>query len=273
MNITMRAPGDMSFPSAPWGCDGDTPRTPICGATIVQNWIGVTCGDINSTTGIVTSQNGCNNAITIELAYIPGLTGTISSLIGELTLLNHLSIAHAPLTGTIPTEVGLLTHLVELNIMDTVPLTQADINAHPDWTGIIGSIPYTIDSLCLLQVLRFENNALGGNIPESMCYMSNIGSVSFYNNYLVGNVPSAVCCWHLVTFLDFSGNDLHCQPDCLMNAPSYGGVYPINVPTDAIPNKCTSCQDTHQHWSDINTTLSNLKSHATLNLSGYCSGT
>ena len=226
-----------------WGCDqNDNPLTPYCdaGGSLANNWVGITCGDFDASTGLVNISSAlsvCNNILLIELnAMEISLRGSLSSFVGSLTHLHTLSITSSPLHGSIPSTIGNLRYLNELNIFDTAsyPLISP---------GISGTIPPSIDQLVNLKYFRLNDNSLIGEIPSAICDMQSILDFHLGNNYLSGNVPPCMCALTAMTSLFLAYNSFYCYPDCVLNAPAYGSVTPLALPSDVIPTDCPFCQD------------------------------
>ena len=262
---------DTLFPgTVNWGCDSsNSPLTPYCDPSgdLTQNWVGVTCGDFDPLTGAFDSSHPeCNNIIRLELNGMGQLLqGTISPLIADLSYLQVVSITSAPISGSIPTNIGNLVHLNELNIFDTIGVATT--------TGLIGAIPGSIDQLCNLQYLRLNDNRLTSAIPSTMCHMQNIIELTFANNRLVRNVPPCFCALTKLTSLALEYNRLACYPDCVINAPLYGGVFPLARPSDVIPSACVSCNTTLTYGEISGTLLNSSFYYKSLDrVTRYCSG-
>ena len=253
-----------------WECDSyDNPLTPFCDASgdLNNNWVGVTCGDLDPQTGIFDSSHPeCNNIIRIELNGMgSSLSGTISPLLTDLSYLQVFSVTSAPLRGSIPTDIGNLVHLNELNIFDTIGMSTT--------SGLTGTIPGSIDQLCNLQYLRLNDNRLLHSIPSTMCHMQNIIELNFANNRLKNNVPPCFCALTKLTNLDLSYNNLACYPDCVLNAPLYGSVFPLALPSDIIPSDCVSCNSTLTYGEISGTLLNSTYYYKSLDqVTQYCSG-
>lgn len=256
-----------------WGCDEhNQPLTPYCdpNGNIYNNWIGISCGDFDPDTGIISTSYAlsyCNNIVQIELnAMGNGLQGTLSPYIGDLPYLYTLSITSAPLYGTLPSTIGNLKYINELNIFDTIGNPQLS-------PGVSGSIPSSIDQLINLQYFRLNDNILGGSIPPTMCHMRSILDIHFDNNYLRGNVPACMCALTSMTALSLQYNHLACYPDCVLNAPAYGSVTPIALPTDIIPTACSFCKNNVTYAEITGVLLTKQFSYKTLDpVTHYCSG-
>jgi hypothetical protein len=256
-----------------WGCDAnDVPLTPYCdlNGVLANNWAGIVCGDYDPVTGTFDATvPECNNIIRLELNGMGlALQGSISPFISDLSYLNILSITSAPLKGTIPSSIGNLVHLNELNLFDT----GAIVSISP---GIKGLIPGSIDQLVHLNYLRLHDNYLQKKIPPTVCNMHSIVELSFQNNLLTGNVPACFCALTKLTNLVLNLNSLACYPDCVINAPKAGGVYPIALSTDPIPSACSVCDTNGTTYGDVAGTLLASTSYYTKKLDAitrYCSG-
>ena len=256
-----------------WECDEhNQPLMPYCdpNGNIYNNWIGITCGDFDPETGLVNasySLSYCNNIVMIELnAMGNSLQGTISPHIGDFPYLYTLSITSAPLKGTIPSSIGNLKYLNELNIFDTIGNLGVSL-------GISGTIPSSIDQLINLQYFRLNDNSLAGSIPPTMCHMQSILDLHFTNNFLRGNVPACLCSLTSMTALNLMYNYLACYPDCVLNAPAYGSVLPVALPTDIIPSACSFCQNNVTYASITGPLLTKPYSYKMLGaVTHYCSG-
>ena len=255
-----------------WGCDqNDNPLTPYCdaGGSLANNWVGITCGDFDASTGLVnisSAHSVCNNILLIELnAMGAALQGTISSYIGSLIYLHTLSITSSPLNGSIPSTIGNLRYLNELNIFDTI--------AYPDISkGISHSIPSSIDQLVNLKYLRLNDNSLVHEIPSTICHMQSILDFDLRNNFLEGNVPPCMCALTNMVSLLLNYNTFHCYPDCVLNAPAYGSVTPLALPSDVIPTDCPFCQNNVTYAQITGALLSSSYAVKTLDeVTHYCS--
>lgn len=215
-----------------WGCVGDVPVTPVCdpSGNSVRNWAGVQCGDYSDVTGITYTGGNCSNVVYIELANALTLSGTISPEITKLTYLYTFQISNAAnLTGTIPSLIGELTHLESLVLKNN---------------GLTGPIPSSIDAFCNLRYLDLQYNHLNKSIPNYLCHMAKILDIRLNDNELTGNVPPTFCCLTSLTNLALQENLLQCYPECITNAPAYGTVYPVALPSESIPSGCFStCHD------------------------------
>jgi hypothetical protein len=106
------------------------------------------------------------------------LSGTIPSILHELSILEHLDLSANTLGGSLPGELGLfgasLTHLTFFN------------------NDIGSTIPAELIQLSNLQVLDLGSNTLTGTIPSQIGLMRNLAGLSFFDNRLTGSVPCEI---------------------------------------------------------------------------------
>ena len=133
----------------------------------------------------------CTNLDTVDLAhyslssngseFVPeagyqGLTGTISSRIGNLKKLRVLRLGANSLTGSIPAEITLCTNLDEISINDNL---------------LTGSLPTGIGNLTNLNYLNVTDNNLSGQIPDGFYNLTSLGRayLSYDTDHMIGSNP------------------------------------------------------------------------------------
>ncbi|KAG5546801.1 hypothetical protein RHGRI_018838 [Rhododendron griersonianum] len=128
------------------------------------------------------------------------LTGTLSPSIGNLTLLQYLSVGTNSLSGQVPKELGKLTDLRSLafdmnNFSGSLPLELGNLTKLEQLyiasSGISGVIPSTFSSLQNLQTMWASDIDLTGSIPEFIGNLSNLKSLRFQGNSFGGAIPSS----------------------------------------------------------------------------------
>ncbi|XP_047154576.1 probable LRR receptor-like serine/threonine-protein kinase At5g45780 isoform X2 [Vigna umbellata] len=148
--------------------------------------------DINSVDPCTWYMVGCSAegyVISLEMASA-GLSGTISSGIGNLSHLHTLLLQNNKLSGPIPTEIGKLLELQTLDLSGN----QLD-----------GEIPNSLGFLTQLSYLRLNKNKLSGQIPHLVANLTDLSflDLSFHN--LSGSTPKI-----LVKGYSISGNNFLC---------------------------------------------------------------
>ena len=134
------------------------------------------------------------NLRVLELSHNPNLGGTLPSVIGQLSQLKTLDLAHCGLTGFIPSELKSVVLLDELRL---------------DHNALNGSFPFHLMSNGLLSTVSLQNNNLTGGLEpmlgkESMDgYFYVLDILDLDNNvFLGGTIPSSI---GLYTSLDRLG--------------------------------------------------------------------
>ncbi|XP_064959237.1 putative receptor-like protein kinase At3g47110 [Musa acuminata AAA Group] len=164
--------------------DSHNSSIPFC------QWPGVTCGSSNNP-GRVTALNLANL----------GLTGSVSSDIGNLTFLRSLNLSFNNLQGQLPPELGRLSHLELLVLSQNalegrIPVTLA--NCSNLWRISLGSnrlageVPAEFGALPKLQILSLHDNDLSGRIPASLGNLSSVTHIDLVGNRLAGTIPPSL---------------------------------------------------------------------------------
>ena len=139
-----------------------------------------------------------------------GLSGTIPSVLGRLSMLTHLNLrSNDGLTGGIPSELGYLSNLRVLNLhsnshsgpipdlsgassLEELYLpNNADYNADGSkvqGSGLRGRIPTWLNGMTNMRELWLWGNSLSGSIPD-LSGMSSLQKLKLANNMLTGGVP------------------------------------------------------------------------------------
>ncbi|KAL1327980.1 hypothetical protein AAHE18_13G342200 [Arachis hypogaea] len=145
-----------------------------------SNWTGVKCNKLSQR---VTS---------LDLSGL-GLSGQLSSSIGNLIRLRVLNMSSNNIEGVIPSNITLLTQLQILDLSSN---------------KIVSRIPTDIGSLRNLQVLKLGKNNLHGAIPASLGNISSLRNISLGTNYLSGWIPSDLGRLKNLIELDLTINNL-----------------------------------------------------------------
>nr|AFO67893.1 leucine-rich repeat receptor-like kinase [Brassica rapa subsp. oleifera] len=132
--------------------------------------------DINSVDPCTWNMVGCSAegfVVSLEMAS-KGLSGTISTNIGEFTHLHTLLLQNNQLTGPIPSELGQLSELKTLDLSGN---------------RFSGKIPASLGFLTHLNYLRLSRNLLSGRIPQLVAGLSGLSFLDLSFNNLSGPTP------------------------------------------------------------------------------------
>ncbi|KAK7412463.1 hypothetical protein VNO78_03927 [Psophocarpus tetragonolobus] len=154
--------------------------------------------DINSVDPCTWNMVGCSAegyVISLEMASA-GLSGTISSGIGNLSHLQTLLLQNNRLSGSIPTEIGKLLELQTLDLSGN----QLD-----------GEIPNSLGLLTHLSYLRLSKNKLSGQIPQLVANLTGLSFLDLSFNNLSGPTPKI-----LAKGYSISGNNFLCTSSICM---------------------------------------------------------
>ena len=130
------------------------------------------------------------------------LIGTIPTELGQLSTLQTLTLAGNELSGSIPAELGQLSNLTDLylqfnessHLSGTIPaelgqLTKLE-NLNLSGNEFTGSIPAELGNLLNLRNLHLQYNQLSGSIPPELGGLSNLEELSLNDNLLTGSIPA-----------------------------------------------------------------------------------
>ncbi len=138
------------------------------------------------------------------------LIGTLPPEIGDLPMLEGLSLGANQLSGGIPPEIGNLTNLIGLNLS----INQLD-----------GSVPPEIGNLVNLEALALANNSLSGFLPIELESLSSLQFAFLGFNQFTGNAPAVGLNSVDMNTLQLQSNQLTDLPD--LNA--YSAISSVNV--------------------------------------------
>ncbi|EOA12494.1 hypothetical protein CARUB_v10026097mg [Capsella rubella] len=134
--------------------------------------------DINSVDPCTWNMVGCSSSegfvVSLEMAS-KGLSGIISTSIGELTHLHTLLLQNNQLTGPIPSQLGQLSELETLDLSGN---------------QFSGEIPATLGFLTHLNYLRLSRNLLSGQVPHLVAGLSGLSFLDLSFNNLSGPTPN-----------------------------------------------------------------------------------
>lgn len=124
------------------------------------------------------------------LSDSPGLAGTLSPAISNLSELTQLVLFTGIVTGPIPSQFGTLKKLSVISLTNN---------------RLTGSIPTSIFTLPNLHTLDLSHNQLTGTIPGSISEVSSLKIVVLGSNKLSGEIPPLPT---ELLHLDLSNNEL-----------------------------------------------------------------
>jgi Leucine-rich repeat (LRR) protein len=156
----------------------------------------------NSITGDIPSEIG-------KLSLLEGFDvdgNQFSSLpteLGNLVLLQRLSIAENSLRGILPSQIGNLISLVSLRLENngltgTVPTEFGRLSELKDTLDLSnnrlsGPIPSELGKLIFLRNLLLNDNQLNGTVPVAFSSLRRLAVLRLESNNLTGIVGDAVC--------------------------------------------------------------------------------
>ncbi|KAK3411107.1 hypothetical protein EUGRSUZ_J03095 [Eucalyptus grandis] len=118
-----------------------------------------------------------HHRVTILDLHSQGLSGPLSSHIGNLSFLRLLLLQNNSFSLEIPPQIGRLCRLQFLHLSNN---------------SLTGEIPRDISSCMNLLYLRLHYNQLVGGIPVELGSLSNLQEINFIMNQLTGGIPSSI---------------------------------------------------------------------------------
>ena len=140
--------------------------------------------------GVRTDEDG--RVIGLEL-LANGLSGTIPSLLGQLTSLTDLQLSLNQLSGTIPAELWQLKNLTSLDLGGNL---------------LSGELPDDISQLEKLKVLDLHGNLISGSIPVELANIDQLVSITINTNQLSGRIPPELGNLRHLAYLRLNENQL-----------------------------------------------------------------
>lgn len=170
-----------------------------------SNWSGVTVANDHVTSIDLEDNN---------------LSGSIPTVLGDLTDLDSLILLNNQLTGSIPPELGDLTDLQWLNLSlnqltGSIPSELGSLSALEGLfisaNQLTGSIPSEFGNLSALQWLSLAYNQLNGSIPPALGDLVDLQGFYLNNNQFTGSVPLSFINLSKLDLFHFSDTTL-CEP-------------------------------------------------------------
>ena len=160
-----------------------------------ENWL--TDAPLRDWYGVDTDASG--RVVRLDLSgtwegWIPhGLSGSIPSVLGNLSNLTRLDLSLNHLTGPIPPELGSLAHLEWLNLSNN---------------GLTGPVPPELGNLADLELLGLADNKLTGRIPSELGSLTRLGQLFLAWNELTGPIPPELGSLADLEWLHLTSNEL-----------------------------------------------------------------
>ncbi|KAI4313291.1 hypothetical protein L6164_026282 [Bauhinia variegata] len=146
------------------------------------NWTGVFCNNLHD-----------NRVVALNLSGL-GLSGHISTYIGNLSFHDSLQLQNNQLTGVIPDQID-----IDLLIKLEVKLGK---------NNLYGTIPPSLGNISTLTNISFGTNTLSGKIPSHLGRLKNLIELDLTINNLTGTIPPSI--YNLSSLVNFAlaANDL-----------------------------------------------------------------
>jgi hypothetical protein len=146
-----------------------------------------------------------------------GFTGSIPSIVGNLTNLLSLSLSRNGFTGHIPSEVfniSTLSNALDLSnnhLEGSIPLEIGNLKSiivfDAEYNKLSGEIPNTIGQCQRLQNLYLQNNFISGGIPSALGQLKGLETIDLSRNNLSGPIPKFLGDLTLLYSLNLSFNN------------------------------------------------------------------
>ncbi|GMH14978.1 hypothetical protein Nepgr_016819 [Nepenthes gracilis] len=159
---------------------------------------GVTCSPSSSLSPTISTLRVTVLALGTGLSNSPGLAGSLSPALSNLTELTQLILFPGFVTGPIPPQLSRLTNLRVLSLTNnrlTGPLPTSLValqNLHTldlSFNQLSGSIPPGLTELTQLRVLVLASNQISGQLPDFLA-TSRLLHLDLKMNKLMGPLPS-----------------------------------------------------------------------------------
>ncbi|XP_042409217.1 probably inactive leucine-rich repeat receptor-like protein kinase IMK2 isoform X2 [Zingiber officinale] len=130
--------------------------------------------------------------IAIQLPW-RGLSGRLSSKVGQLVSLRKLNLHDNAIGGPVPPALGLLRELRGVYLFNN---------------RFTGEVPRSIAGCVLLQTLDLSTNSLSGSIPASIVNNTRLLRLNLSYNNISGSIPAAVTRLPALVFVSLQHNNL-----------------------------------------------------------------
>ncbi|KAK8588572.1 hypothetical protein V6N13_087483 [Hibiscus sabdariffa] len=153
--------------------------TDIPGSTFFSTWDFASPDPCSSFTGVTCGFNGRVSILSLGtgLSDSPGLAGSLSPALSNLTLLTQLILFPGLVTGPIPPQLAQLTGLRVISLTNN---------------RLTGPIPPSFSTLPFLHTLDLSSNQLSGSIPPGLTKLPSLKILVLSSNELTGQLPVTV---------------------------------------------------------------------------------
>ncbi|KAE8732760.1 proteasome subunit alpha type-4-like [Hibiscus syriacus] len=153
--------------------------TDIPGSRFFSTWDFASPDPCSSFTGVTCGFNGRVNILSLGtgLSDSPGLAGSLSPALSNLTMLTQLILFPGLVTGPIPPQLGQLTGLRVISLTNN---------------RLTGPIPSSFSNLPFLHTLDLSSNHLSGFIPPGLTKLPSLKILVLSSNELTGELPLTV---------------------------------------------------------------------------------
>ncbi|GLT92843.1 hypothetical protein SLE2022_106580 [Rubroshorea leprosula] len=153
--------------------------TDIPGTHFLSTWDFTSPDPCSSFSGITCSSDNRVTLLTLGTGFSdsPGLAGTLSPALSNLTQLTQLVLFPGLVTGPIPPPLGLLSNLQVISLTNN---------------RLTGPIPHSLSYLPNLHTLDLSSNQLTGSIPPGLSELPTLRVLILGSNQLSGELPSTV---------------------------------------------------------------------------------
>ncbi|KAE8695214.1 proteasome subunit alpha type-4-like [Hibiscus syriacus] len=153
--------------------------TDIPGSRFFSTWDFSSPDPCSSFTGVTCGFDGRVTVLSLGtgLSVSPGLAGSLSPALSNLTQLTQLILFPGLVTGPIPPQLGQLTGLRVISLTNN---------------RLTGPLPSSFSSLPFLHTLDLSSNRLTGSIPPALTKLPSLKVLVLSSNELTGELPATM---------------------------------------------------------------------------------
>ena len=139
-----------------------------------------------------------------------GVSGTVSSLVAQLSALTYLDLSSTQLSGSLPGLLFNCTRLLSLRIGGSPSLG--------------GTLPSSIGLLSKLTSLSITASGISGLLPTELALLTSLTSLDLHGNSFVATIPAALAVLKSLVFFSVANNTLLCgaRPSLPINVTAAG---------------------------------------------------